>query len=164
MRAHAAPPAGALLLAHDAAPRDAGPRCTSMLPLSLVCRRRHALPTQLPAANGPQAGRPAAHFSAASGQCTGSMQGTPTCCVAPQPLVFSTCCSSQVLCAEEWADSITEAFGANSEVHEALSLHFNEVDDLERQIAPNTLQTIRQLMASGCAFPPPEERCQRVCG
>lgn len=55
--------------------------------------------------------------------------------------------NARVLCklllADEWADSITAAFGHSAGVHEALALHYREVERLEGQCAVPMLHLLR---------------------
>lgn len=56
------------------------------------------------------------------------------------PCVF---CCAQVLFADAWADSITQAFGHSAGVHAALALHYKEVEALEAQISVPLLHLLR---------------------
>ena len=49
----------------------------------------------------------------------------------------------KVLLADAWADSITAAFGHSAGVHEALALHYREVERLEAQCAVPMLHLLR---------------------
>jgi hypothetical protein len=49
----------------------------------------------------------------------------------------------QVLFADAWADSITQAFGHSAGVHAALALHYKEVEALEGQISVPLLHLLR---------------------
>ena len=52
----------------------------------------------------------------------------------------------KVLLADEWADSITQAFGHSAGVHAALALHYHEVESLEAQISVPLLHLLRRLV------------------
>ena len=49
----------------------------------------------------------------------------------------------QVLFADAWADSITQAFGHSAGVHAALALHYREAERLEAQCSVPLLHLLR---------------------
>ena len=72
--------------------------------------------------------------------------GTPP--ISPAVLQFlRRPANARVLCkallADAWADSITAAFGHSAGVHEALALHYREVERLEEQCSVPMLHLLR---------------------
>ena len=59
----------------------------------------------------------------------------------------------KVLHVDAWADSITAAFGHSAGVHEALALHYREVEHLETQCSVPMLHLLRTRLP---LRPPPE--------